>query len=279
MKPAELHHEGYRTLYKAHAFSVAEYHCCGEPPVTGVEASLFPEIVMVQTGAYVRCDSAGMVYLDPTTIGFFEAHRPYTIRHPRPQPDVTTVISIRDPEALADALGIAAHPLFGRSAVRASASTRLAHRRLVEACGAAETEPLVEELAVTLILDAVSASYDLVLAESDPAHRNEQAIAIADYVNRHLRDPIVLRDIGDATGLSQFQVCRVFRAHMGVSVREYITALRVDAAVAALLETDTPITDIALDTCFSSHSHLSTTMRRVLGTTPREVRARRTASV
>ncbi len=274
---AELHSGCYRTLHRSPAFNVAEYQCCGEPAITDEETSPFPEIVMVRAGAFVRCDAAGSAYLDPTTIGFFEAQRPYTIRHLRPEPDVSTIIAIRDPAALADELGITTDQIFGRSAVRASPAARLAHRRLLNACHAQGAEALAEELAVELILNAAAASHDLALA--DATNRTEQAIAIVDFVNRNFREPILLRDIGQAIGLSQFQICRVFRAHMGVSVREYLTGLRVDAAVAALLETDAPITDIALDVCFSSHSHLSTTMRRLHGVTPRQIRARRHAKI
>lgn len=273
---SKTHLHGYRRLLRCDAFEVAEYVCGGEPPVTEVEAARFPEIVMVRAGAFVRCDAAGMAFLDPTVIGFFEAHRPYTIRHPEPRPDVSTVIAIRDIDALAEALGTAmpSPDVFRRSVVRATVETRLLHRRLLKACRTPGYEALAEELAVTLILDAAAASHDLVITEDGdlPPHKR-QALAIANYINRRYRGPVALRDIGAAIGLSPFQVCRIFRAHMGATVRQHVMALRVDAATAALLETGASITEIALESGFSSHSHLTATMKRLLGATPNEVRA------
>jgi AraC-like DNA-binding protein len=267
----------FRTLFVGPYFDVAEYDCPGTPAQTAVESAPYPQVVMVCVGAYVRRDVAGSVLLDRATIGFFEAGRPYTILHPAPRPDLTTVIVIKDRQALAEALGLTPAedgPCFQRSAVRAPPEALVLHRALHRACSRAAPEAVeIEEIAAALILVACEANHDVVSPADTSAQQKCKALAIAEYIYAHFREPIALRDIGAAVSLSPFQICRVFRVEMRTTVHQRIMALRLDAAVEALLNTDAPITEIALDLGFSSHSHLTATMTRVMGVSPSAVRA------
>src|SRR5262249_32768399 len=122
---------------------------------TEEETAPFPEIVLPQRGAYIRRDCAGAVYLDRTTIGYFEAGKPYTIEHPKQRPDVTTVISLISPDALSDALDLPNDaPLFACAAVRASPAVQIMHRHLLQRLAVAEAFEL-EERAVELTTAAI----------------------------------------------------------------------------------------------------------------------------
>jgi AraC family transcriptional regulator len=81
-------------------------------------------------------------------------------------------------------------------------------------------------------------------------------------------DPASLRSIADQVGLSAYHVCRVFRQVTGRKLHQYRSSLRLRAALTEVLESARPLTDIALDTGFSSHSHFTSSFRREFGATP-----------
>lgn len=64
----------------------------------------------------------------------------------------------------------------------------------------------------------------------------------------------------------------MFREAYGASPHQYILAKRVERAKALLLATDLPIAEIALETGFSSQSHLTTAFGRFTGVPPAEFR-------
>jgi AraC family transcriptional regulator len=253
---------------------VFEYACPGTPQRSAVEAAPSPEIVMVRRGAYIREDAAGEAFLDSSVIGFFEAGRPYTIRHLAARPDTTTVLAIKDIALLREALGVSYDDTvaFGRSVVRAPPVALLLHRQLNAAVRSGDRS-LCEEIAVELILFAASLSLDIVIAgDGVAAEQKARALAIADLISQRFRTPLTLQSIADNTGLSVFQVARAFREHFGASVRQHILTLRLDAALEALLDTNASVTAIAHDVGFASHSHLTALTTRVLGLPPTALR-------
>ncbi len=271
----------FRRLQSVAGVVIGEFHCCGRPPVTAVEAAPHPEIVLPRQGAYVRRDSAGAVYLDRTVLAFFEAGRPYVIEHPRPRPDVTTVIALVDPDAARDLLGVGGGPgAFGRSAVRAPMAAQVLHRRMLARLRAGPAAAMAaHETAIELATLAVGLSHGLEPEIAQGAPRggasagSEVAIAVAEYLNAHYRDPITLAEISAAVGRSVFHVCRLFRARMQTSIHRYLTSLRLAAGAEALAETNQSITEIALDLGFSSHSHFTAQFTRVAGMSPSRARA------
>jgi|CXWL01.1.fsa_nt_gi AraC-like DNA-binding protein len=63
-----------------------------------------------------------------------------------------------------------------------------------------------------------------------------------------------------------------FQKHYGLRPVEYRTAHRLLSAVKQLLQTDTPIAEIAHDCGFADQSHLTRTLRSKLGVTPTHLR-------
>ncbi|MFI7006314.1 helix-turn-helix domain-containing protein [Streptomyces sp. NPDC050145] len=96
---------------------------------------------------------------------------------------------------------------------------------------------------------------------------------VLDYVHTHLGEPITLDTLARLAGVSPSHFSRVFRASTGHSPHQYLLRKRLDRARAALLDTDTPIAVIAEACGFADQSHLTRTMRRHLGLTPRALRA------
>ena len=91
------------------------------------------------------------------------------------------------------------------------------------------------------------------------------------FLEEQLSAPIRLREIGRAVGASPAYLTDLFRRVEGVSLHQYLTQLRLARALAELPHTEN-LTELALDTGFSSHSHFSAAFRRAFGDTPSEYR-------
>ena len=97
---------------------------------------------------------------------------------------------------------------------------------------------------------------------------------------RRFREPLQLADLARAVYASPFHLCRIFKQASGLPVHRYLTRLRLLEGLEALVESDVPLAELALDLGFSSHSHFTDAFRRELGMAPSELRsAERTARV
>lgn len=81
--------------------------------------------------------------------------------------------------------------------------------------------------------------------------------------------------IGRHVGYSPHHLSRLYRKARGTTLGSYRSRVRLRAAIAQLLEGDDDIAAVAAACGFFDHSHLSRQMKRSLGMTPRQVRARR----
>lgn len=93
-------------------------------------------------------------------------------------------------------------------------------------------------------------------------------------IEEHYAEPLTVSQLAEETGLSRSQFDRQFRRLFGTAPREYLLRTRVRAASRLLVETDLPVTAIALDTGFYDHSHLSRTFQRFMGSSPSAYRKR-----
>jgi len=95
---------------------------------------------------------------------------------------------------------------------------------------------------------------------------------IADYIEAELGGDLSLAALAQLAALPVNVFGRAFREAYGASPHQYILARRVERAKALLLATDMPIAEIALETGFSSQSHLTTAFGRSTGVPPAEFR-------
>jgi AraC-like DNA-binding protein len=74
-------------------------------------------------------------------------------------------------------------------------------------------------------------------------------------------------------GCSEFHFARLFRAETGQSLRGYRKRLRLRLALKLISEGQDNLTLVALDSGFSTHSHLTSAFREAMGRTPSAARA------
>ena len=67
-------------------------------------------------------------------------------------------------------------------------------------------------------------------------------------------------------------LAHVFRAHVGEPVYGYVVRSRLARALQPVLDADTDLTTIALDSGFASHSHFTARFRSMFGLTPLDLR-------
>ena len=76
-------------------------------------------------------------------------------------------------------------------------------------------------------------------------HSNEIRIAL-EYIENNLTTELSMESISSAVGYSKFYFHRTFRKEVGISLYDFIRKRRLAMAAALLINTDTPIIEIAL---------------------------------
>jgi AraC family transcriptional regulator len=77
-----------------------------------------------------------------------------------------------------------------------------------------------------------------------------------------------LETLATVSGYSRAHFLRMFRLATGTTPHQYLQGLRLEHARRQLEDTPAALTEIALDSGFSSHSHFTTLFRQKFGMTP-----------
>lgn len=88
------------------------------------------------------------------------------------------------------------------------------------------------------------------------------------YVHEHFREPLSLKNIAGASGVSPQECMRCFRKNIHLSPIAYLTEYRVRMAAEELLHTDQSILTISENCGFSSNSYFTKVFQKIMGTTP-----------
>ena len=101
---------------------------------------------------------------------------------------------------------------------------------------------------------------------------SESIAAAVRYIEDHLLEPLEISEIARAAALSPFHFQRGFAMLCGMSVGEYIRKRRLSQAGLAVLASDRPIIDIALDAGYDSPDGFTKAFTRFHGITPTALR-------
>lgn len=105
-----------------------------------------------------------------------------------------------------------------------------------------------------------------------PARFASGAASLIRYVKDNYRSPVNMNDLIAVSAMSESNILRTFKRHLGCSPFQYISRLRLSDAADALVQTDKPITEIALDLGFNDSNYFTRSFRKHLGLSPREYR-------
>ena len=95
------------------------------------------------------------------------------------------------------------------------------------------------------------------------------AVALAATPERRWTLPQLARYVHS----SQFHLARAFREQMGESVHRYLLRAKLASALAVVMDSDTPLTDIAMQFNFATPSHFAAAFRNAYHVTPSALRA------
>ncbi len=151
----------------------------------------------------------------------------------------------------------------------------------IEAIGAAikaeleadtPSDPLyIDHLASALVIRLFDAASDnCTLPQPSPALKMSarQLKLLTDFIGQNLDQQLHVAHLATVAGLSATRLKFLFRNSTGLSVHQYVIRRRVEHARTLMATTKMPASAVALASGFAHQSHMTTTMRRVLGQTP-----------
>ncbi len=101
---------------------------------------------------------------------------------------------------------------------------------------------------------------------------------ILNYIDANLEADLSLETLAGLAGVLTHQFARAFKAHVGEPPHRFVLSRRIAAARKLLNDADNSIADIAYATGFSSQSHMTTTFKREIGSTPAQLRSSPTSA-
>ncbi len=107
-------------------------------------------------------------------------------------------------------------------------------------------------------------------ASSTPS--DARVVAVREWLDQHYREPQTLAGLARRAGLERTYFSARFTKVVGMTSSEYLARLRIRYAVGQLQTTDDPVATIARRSGFSDLSNFGRTFRRLIGSSPRELR-------
>ena len=275
------------TLYASEIVTVTDVRCRpGDTCTSAEETTSTNDIVFPRSGCFVRHAHRRQTVADANTVLFFRIHEPYRISHPMSCGDDCTCLSFA-PDVLTDAYrtfesSVADHPddPFRVTRTLSTADTFMALYQLrrtigrLRCAGNGSSSLLIDEAAIQLLetLARVGAqsktrSNRAARVTTTRAHR-ELAENARVVLSERMSDPLTLPRIARRVHSSPFHLARVFRRMTGLSLHQYLTRLRLRAALERLDDDESDLTALALSLGFASHSHFSDVFRREFNVTP-----------
>lgn len=96
---------------------------------------------------------------------------------------------------------------------------------------------------------------------------------LREYIHENLSEPLSLESLSLIAGMSSHRLLEAFRNSFGESPWQYVIRQRLRLAARLLLDTHEGVTGIALESGFSSHSHLTSSFTRHFGVSPSRYRS------
>ncbi len=111
-------------------------------------------------------------------------------------------------------------------------------------------------------------------ANNDFQLADARLLKMIDFLQTNFQKKFVLDDLCNYVNLSRSACCRYFRKMMNMSISEYLLEYRLSQALFLLNNTDGSITEIALQTGFSTTSYFISAFKKKMLLTPYEYKVR-----
>lgn len=101
----------------------------------------------------------------------------------------------------------------------------------------------------------------------------EKFNSVLDYIDKHYTEDLSLDDVAAFSGFSKYHFTRLFKQYTDSTFYEYLCYKRIKSAEELLVHPDLSITEIALQSGFSSISTFNRIFKHYKNTTPSEYRS------
>jgi AraC family transcriptional regulator len=105
-----------------------------------------------------------------------------------------------------------------------------------------------------------------------------QARRAKEFMSAHCADGIALADIAQVCNLSRSYFIKAFRTTTGLTPHQWLQKRRVELAQSMMLESSSPIAEIAAGCGFADQSHMTRVFSRIVGLSPAAWRRLRQSS-
>ena len=89
-----------------------------------------------------------------------------------------------------------------------------------------------------------------------------------ELIERNISEKLTVENIARSVHFSKFHYQRLFREIVGDSVMGYVTKRKLSLAGKALIETDMPIVNVAMEFGFDTHEGFTRSFKAYMGVTP-----------
>lgn len=100
----------------------------------------------------------------------------------------------------------------------------------------------------------------------------EVIMAACNYINQHYQENITLEETAGISGFSKFHFTRIFKQYMNMTFYEYLNQKRIKRAEELLYTTELSVTEVAMNSGFSSLSAFNRTFKSLNKCSPSEFR-------
>jgi AraC-like DNA-binding protein len=267
-------------LFRSDLAKVGRFECsAGDPCFRVTEATDNDVFVLPRNAVWVRRNTRDYRFVEPGAILIHRAGSAIERRETNEAGDIAYWFAIH-PDVFAETLQqYALSSRDARDALIAEPQIRYRLSVLVNNICSSHVDKLTaEEEVLSLFFDICQKYAERARhqsgARSGTAKRRQRLTDTARaFVDAHLAENIGLEDVARAAGSSLFHLCRTFREQTGLTLHAYRVRQRLGRAMDRIVDgDDCSLTDLALDTGFSSHSHLSRAFRKQLGFSPSSIR-------
>ena len=118
---------------------------------------------------------------------------------------------------------------------------------------------------------------DMDLFPNKKSHKQKEYLQkfndVLDYIDSHYTEELTLDDIADFSGFSKYHFTRLFKQYTDSTFYDYLSFRRIKSAEELLAKPELSITEIALQSGFSSISTFNRIFKQKKGCTPSEYRS------
>lgn len=256
------------TLHRSTDIVVEDLACpapCKEAGAVGLTHRF--HLVLPLSGSFRYLEASKSVLAGVNQILLIPPQREYRVTHPVegdrsmvvfPSPAIVEQLGYRGGKGVADTEARSVSPTLRMRALALRSAARNGAHPLA-----------LDELSIGFCEAAFGS--EKIDAPSPLGGRGATLATAKEYLHAHYRGPITLADVAAAVGVSPIYLTQLFKRSLGMSLHQYVIALRLNEAFFEL--GDAPdITGLALDFGFSSHSHFTAVFRSRFGATPSSIR-------